>query len=133
MNTENRVLATLNKFKEVQKVKKENLGAIEDAIAEEIGNLESRAQKFIDDTDILYTAIDNFFNTRDQLISDLSSNSNFDINAYYLLLEEIDEARQYSDAFSADTYLRLEDIESVLDASTIIQNGLEAIRTPGIG
>ena len=133
MNTQNKIFAKLSSLSKGRVERKENLGAIEDAIAEEIGNLESRAQKFIDDTDILYSAIENFFNMRDQIISDLSSNSNFDINAYYKLLEDIDEARKYSDAFSADTYLRLEDIESVIDASTIIQNGLEGIRTPGIG
>ena len=47
MNTQERVLAMLNKIENVRTAKKENLGAIEDAVNEVKSNLETRGNDII--------------------------------------------------------------------------------------
>jgi len=132
MNTEQRVLAMLNKVQNVRLSKKENLGAIEDAIKNELDNLDSKAQDYIQQSQSLYSAIEEFFNTRDSLVSKLSQASDIDMNAVYELIDAYDEAKTYTEV-DAQTYLSLVDIESLVDASAQIINGLESVSTPGIG
>jgi hypothetical protein len=132
METQARVLATLNKLKEVQAQKQQKLGVIEDAINEQLNDLDNQAQEFIDKSQSLYIAIENFFNMRDNLISELSEANSIDINNVYTLLESYEEVQNYTD-IDRELYMQLEDIESVLQASQEIISGLEQIRTFGIG
>lgn len=70
MNTENRVLAMLNKIGNVRTAKKENLGAIEDAINDAKKNIETSKT-------LLYDLISNFNNDIDDVIirsADMSEN-----------------------------------------------------------
>jgi len=134
MNTEARVLATLNKIKEVQS-KRKDLGAIEDAIKAEVERLQNEARDHIDGAYRLYDIIEQFYGERNDIISQLESEmSKIDMNKVYELQSEIEKASaDYNIQFDFNTVEGLSTIEAVLDASTGVINGLQGIRTLGIG
>lgn len=77
MNTENRVLAMLNKIGNVRTAKKENLGAIEDAINQVKQNIDKVGVDLVNFTDQLNEAInDSLLKQRalaESLLTDLQS------------------------------------------------------------
>jgi hypothetical protein len=132
MNTQERVLAMLNKVQKVREVKKENLGAIEDAIKNEVDRLENSAQDYIQESLKMYAFIEEFRNMQNEFISLLSS-SNIDMELVYDLIRELSDASQYTDTVSQQTLTQLDDVESIIDACDQIVRGLEGINTPGLG
>ena len=114
------------------KMTKQKLGAIEDAVQNEIDRLDSQAQDYIQQSNRIYSVIQNFFSMQENIISELSNASGINLNEVYSLIESYDEAKQYTEV-DTQTYLGLVDIESVLEAADQITRGLESIRTPGIG
>lgn len=135
MNTEARVLAMLNKVKEVQAQKQQNLGAIEDAIKSEVERLQNEARDHIDGAYRLYDIIEEFYGQRNDIVSQLESEiSKIDMNRVYELQAEIEKASaDYGVQFDFNTVEGLSTIEAVLDASAGVINGLQGIRTLGIG
>lgn len=96
MNTEQRVLAMLNKVQNVRLSKKENLGAIEDAIAE----VKNNADLLLSELDTiqkelqaeLFDAVDKILAESDYMISAVgSASSQFDekLNEYNTIVEEL--------------------------------------------
>ena len=132
MNTENRVLAMLNKIGNVRASKKENLGVIEDTINAEVSRLENQAQDYIQQSLNTYNVIEEFRLMQNEFISKLS-NTNIDMELVYDLIRELSDASEYTDKVSQQTILQLDDIESIVDAADQIVRGLEGISTPGIG
>ena len=134
MNTQERVLAMLNKVQKAREVKKENLGAIEDAIKNEVDRLENSAQDYIQQSLDLYSIIEDFRANQNDFISKLSQANNINMDAVYSLIEDFNLAKsEYNADVSNMSILGLEDVESVVDACSIIVRGLEAINTPGLG
>ncbi len=132
MNTENRVLAMLNKIGNVRTAKKENLGVIEDTINAEVSRLENQAQDYIQQSLNTYNMIEEFRQVKNEFISKLS-NTNIDMELVYDLIRELSDASEYTDKVSQQTILQLDDIESIVDAADQIVRGLEGISTPGLG
>ena len=88
MNTQERVLAMLNKTKEVRKSRKENLGAIEDAVNEAKSVLKNSNDEMVAVTRTLETAIATAEQAMSELISNLSdAMRNSDDNFYNLQME----------------------------------------------
>jgi hypothetical protein len=114
------------------KITNQKLGAIEDAVQNEIDILDSQAQDYIQQSNRIYSVIQNFFSLQENMISELSSASGINLDEVYSLIESYDEAKQYTEV-DTQTYLGLVDIESVVEAADQIIRGLESIRTPGIG
>jgi len=107
MNTEQRVLAMLNKTKEIKLAKKENLGAIEDAIKEAQDNISAQVANI--DT-ILY----NLINETDQIVSGIQGFAN-------QAKDMISRAQSFYDEYEAE-YLRL---SQELDALGLNYEGLD--------
>lgn len=129
MNTERRVLEKLSKLKEIRAIK---LGVIEDAIAEEQQRIESASEDYINNSYEIYEAIEEFWNVKDNLINKLSAASTIDINEVYSLYDEMEKLGVYGIDFGMKME-ELASVESVVDAAKEIINGLESIRTSGIG
>lgn len=129
MNTERRVLEKLSKLKEIRAIK---LGVIEDAIAEEQQRIESASEDYINNSYEIYEAIEEFWNVKDSLINKLSAASTIDINEVYSLYDEMEKLGVYGIDFGMKME-ELASVESVVDAAKEIINGLESIRTNGIG
>jgi len=83
MNTENRVLAMLNKIGNVRTAKKENLGAIEDAINDVKSNIAMLETRLYDITNELNNELD---------------------NSESIINNEIDNVKQYSTSYDNDAY-----------------------------
>lgn len=115
--------------------KKQELGAIDDAIKAEVARLQNEAKKHIDAAYEVYDIIEEFYMQRNDTVSKLQAAiSKVDQNKVYELQAEIEKASaDYNIQFDFNTVEGLSTVESVLDASEQIINGLEGIRTPGIG
>lgn len=113
MNTEQRILAMLSKIEKVQAVKKENLGAIEDAINEAKSNLSD----LYDNMDVLQSDLDRKAN---EIIDALSSLRN-DAES---LLSSTGEEFQYNLKLYNEANQELQDlgIEVPLDIDELNRN-----------
>jgi hypothetical protein len=129
MNTERRVQEKLSKLKEIRAIK---LGVIEDAIAEEKQRIESASDEYINNSYEIYEAIEEFWDVKDSLIKKLSASSTININEVYSLYDEMEKLGAYGIDFGMKME-ELASVEPVVDAAKEIINGLESIRTNGIG
>ena len=134
MNTEQRVLARLSKVKNIREAKKENLGAIEDAIKGEVKRLEDDAEYYIRQSNDIFDVIEDFWDMRDTLISKLQEATKIDMGAVDKLQQEMEQLSiDYNIELEGGLMYGLSSVESVVDASDTIIRGLEGIKTPGIG
>lgn len=134
-STQAEIFKRLEKIKSNRLTKKQELGAIEDAIQSEKQRFESEAREYIDSIYKVYDVIEEFYIQRDDIISQLRSKlGDIDMDKVYEMLNEMESlGQEYNIEFDFNIAEGLSSVESVYDAGYQIIDQLSGITTPGIG